>query len=153
MPEDPVQYQEHGTYVLVIELVDGALDRLPLDADDVPLFKISEINNAGDPEIAISRARGLRVYESGGRREIDPPAHYAGTKLVHINDRKRGAAEMLVRSGDKTATVRLMLGWPGSSRLSDGRMEVQFHDLVKRAVFLWGLDDVSLDVTALKAEI
>ncbi len=80
MPEDPVQYQEHGTYVLVIELVDGALDLLPLDADDVPLFKISEINNTrGDPETAISRARGLRVYESGGRREIDP----AGTLRGH----------------------------------------------------------------------
>ena len=46
-----------------------------------------------------------------------------------------------------------MLGWPGSSRLSDGRMEVQFHDLVKRAVFLWGPADASIDVTALKAEI
>jgi hypothetical protein len=32
-------------------------------------------------------------------------------------------------------------------------MGVQFHDLVKRAVFLWGLDSVTLDVTALKAEV
>jgi hypothetical protein len=32
-------------------------------------------------------------------------------------------------------------------------MEVQFHDLVKRAVFLWGLDTASLDATAIKAEI
>ena len=155
LPENSRLFGEHGTYVLVIELVQGALEQRALEPEgDVRLFKVSEIGHlAGDPEIVLSRARGFRVYESGGSRELNPPAYYAGTKLAFINDRKRGEAEMLVRSGDTTVTVKTMVGWPGSSRLTDGRVEVQFHDFVKRAVFLWGLDTVSLDVSALKAEV
>jgi hypothetical protein len=42
------------------------------------------------------------------------------------------------------------VAWPGTT---NGNMEVQFHDLVKRAVFLWDLDTVSLDASALKAEV
>jgi hypothetical protein len=32
-------------------------------------------------------------------------------------------------------------------------MDIQFHDFVKRAAFLWGPGDAPIDVTALKAEI
>ena len=146
-PENQKQHLDFGTYVLVIELVEGALERL--GEGNIVLFKLSEFKNTGDPEIHISRARGLRVYEGGGNKEVNAPAYYAGTKLALINDRKRRDSEMLVRAGDKTITVKMSGSWPGCNT----PMELQVHDLVKRAVFLWGLDTVTLDVSALKAEV
>ena len=146
-PENQKQHIDFGTYVLVIELVEGALERL--GGGNIVLFKLSEFKNTGDPEIHISRARGLRVYEGGASKELNAPEYYAGTKLVFINDRKRGDSEMLVRAGDKTITVKMNVSWPGCNT----PMELQVHDLVKRAVFLWGRDTVTLDVSALKAEV
>lgn len=148
IPESNTLFGEHGTFVLVIDLVDGALDRL--EEGHLRLFKISEVNNTGDPEITLSRERGIRVAEHGAGREVSPPAYYAGTKLVYINDRARKDAEMLVRGKDGTITLKMHVAWSGTTT---GNMEVQFHDLVKRAVFLWGLDTVALDVSALKAEV
>ena len=146
-PENQKQHLDFGTYVLVIELVEGALERL--GEGNIVLFKLSEFKNTGDPEIHISRARGLRVYEGGGSKEVNAPAYYAGTKLALINDRKRRDSEMLVRAGDKTIAVKMSGSWPGCNT----PMELQVHDLVTRAVFLWGLDTVTLDVSALKAEV
>ena len=148
IPESNTLFGDHGTFVLVIDLVDGALDRLA--EDHLQLFKISEVNNTGDPEITLSRERGIRVAEHGAGKEVSPPAYYAGTKLVYINDRAKRDAEMLVRGKDGTITLKMHVAWSGTT---NGNMEVQFHDLVKRAVFLWGLDTVSLDVSALKAEV
>jgi hypothetical protein len=150
LPESNKAAAANGAFVLVIELVPGALEQL--GATDVQLFRISESTGNGDPEIVLSRARGFRVFESRHAKEIDPPAYYAGTKLAYINDRGRSAAEMLVRSGDKTVTVNLSMCWPGGSN-DDGLMDIQFHDFVKRAAFLWGPGDSPIDVTALKAEI
>ena len=150
LPESNKAAAANGAFVLVIELVPGALEQL--GATDVQLFRISESTGNGDPEIVLSRARGFRVFESNHAKEIDPPAYYAGTKLAYINDRGRSAAEMLVRSGDKATTVNMSMCWPGGSN-DDGLMDIQFHDFVKRAVFLWGPADASIDVTALKAEI
>ena len=149
IPETLKQYGDFGTYVLVIELVEGALERL--GEGTIQLFKIAEgVNGSGDPLIDLSRARGFRVLEGGGSKELDPPAYYAGTKLAFINDRKRRDSEMVVRAGDKTITVKMSVSFSGST---NGLMGVQFHALVKRAVFLWGLDTVTLDVSALKAEV
>ena len=148
IPESNALFGEHGTFVLVIDLVDGALERL--GEDGLQLFKISEVNNTGDPEITLSRERGIRVAEHGAGREVSPPAYYAGTKLVYINDRAKKDAEMLVRGKDGTITLKMHVAWSGTT---NGNMEVQLHDLVKRAVFLWGLDTVALDVSALKAEV
>ena len=148
IPESNALFGEHGTFVLVIDLVDGALDRL--EEGNLRLFKISEVNNTGDPEITLSRERGIRVAEHGAGREVSPPAYYAGTKLVYINDRAKKDAEMLVRGKDGTITLKMHVAWSGTT---NGNMEVQFHDLVKRAVFLWGLDTFSLDASALKAEV
>ena len=115
-------------------------------------FWVSEHGGNGDPEIVLSRARGFRVKESGHAKEIDAPAYYAGTKLAYINDRTRPTAEMVVRAGDKTVTVSLSKCWPGGSNDS-GLIDIQLHDFVQRAVFLWGPGDAPIDVSALKAEI
>ena len=150
MPESNKVAAANGTFVLVIELTPGALEQL--GGSDVQLFWVSEHGGNGDPEIVLSRARGFRVKESGHAKEIDAPAYYAGTKLAYINDRTKSTAEMLVRAGDKTVAVNLSKCWPGGSN-DNGLIDIQLHDFVQRAVFLWGPGDAPIDVSALKAEI
>ena len=150
MPESNKVAAANGTFVLVIELTPGALEQL--GGSDVQLFWVSEHGGNGDPEIVLSRARGFRVKESGHAKEIDAPAYYAGTKLAYINDRTKSTAEMVVRAGDKTVAVNLSKCWPGGSN-DNGLIDIQLHDFVQRAVFLWGPGDAPIDVSALKAEI
>jgi len=157
MPESVSVSAESGTYVLVLELEPGALDQLTRATQhtgvDVTLIKVSSNGHpSGDPEIMLTRERGIRVYEGTSAKEIDAPAYYAGTKLAYINERKTSSSEMLVRSGASTIAINMHPSWPGGSN-NDGLMELQFHDVVQRAVFLWGPGAVETDVSALKAEV
>ena len=157
MPESARVSAESGTYVLVLELEPGALDQLTRATQhtgvDVRLIKVSSNGHpSGDPEIVLTREKGFRVYEGSSAKEIDAPAYYAGTKLAYINDRKSSSSEMLVRSGASTVAINMHPSWPGGPN-NDGLMELQFHDVVQRAVFLWGPGIVAPDVAALKAEV
>lgn len=157
MPESARVSAESGTYVLVLELEPGALDQLTRATQhtgvDVRLIKVSSNGHpSGDPEIVLTREKGFRVYEGSSAKEIDAPAYYAGTKLAYINDRRSSSSEMIVRSGANTIAINMHASWPGGPN-SDGLMELQFHDVVQRAVFLWGPGIVAPDVAALKAEV
>ena len=155
MPESSAIY--HGSYVLSLEFDVDALARITESMrearDDVPLLKVSEIDNNGDPEIRLrSGEGGFRVVEDTMTKEIDAPAYYTGTRLLYVNDRARARSEMFVRSGNSTLTINMRPSWPGSSRLSDNAIELQFHECVRRAVFLWGPEDVSPDIARLRQE-
>lgn len=155
MPESSAIY--HGSYVLALELDPVALARLTeimrAARDDLPLLKVSEIDNNGDPEIRFRGGEGgFRVVEDTTTKEIDAPAYYTGTRMLYVNDRARERSEMLVRSGSSTLSIKMRPSWPGSSRLSDNAIELQFHECVRRAVFLWGPDSASLDISRLKEE-
>jgi hypothetical protein len=157
MPESARVSAESGTYVLVLELEPGALEQLTRATQntgvDVRLIKVSSSGHpSGDPEIVLTREKGIRVYEGLQAKEIDAPAYYSGTKLAYINDRKNSSSEMIVRSGASTIAINMHPSWPGGPN-NDGLMELQFHDVVQRAVFLWGPGIVAPDVAALKAEV
>ncbi len=159
MPESNRLSSANGTYVLVLELERGALGRLVdviqqnATGRNVRIIKVSSNGHpGGDPEILLTRSNGFRVYEGTQAKETDAPTYYSGTKLAYINDRAKSSSEMLVRSGPSTTAINMHPSWPGGAN-NDGLMELQFHEVVQRAVFLWGPDTVSPDVSALKAEV